>query len=363
MKIVIDKYIPYMQNVLEPYAEVCYVAGDAITASHLRDADALLIRTRTKVNAALLDGTRVNFVGTATVGIDHIDTDYCAQRGITVANAAGCNAAGVMQYMVAALLTMSEFKKRPLHTMTMGIVGVGNVGKLVAKAGQVLGMKVLLNDPPRALREGAVGFTELDNLLTTADAVTIHVPLTPDTRAMGNDYFFRKMKKDAWFFNTSRGEVADEKALMNHAREQLGAVVQDVWQHEPDINKQLLAMTNIATPHIAGYSIQGKKNATRMIIQAVAQFFSWEELFNFEPDVTISPVPLPLSKQDDIYSVVKKTYCITDDDRRLREQPEHFEQLRTNYVLRNEFSGYDINTYENDQLSILLKALACHILL
>lgn len=361
MKIVIDRHIPYIQGILESYAEVVYLPGNAIDAQQLRDADALLIRTRTKVNATLLDGTPVRFIGTATIGTDHIDVDYCSQRGITVANAAGCNAAAVMQYMVAALLTLSERQKRPLNGMALGIVGVGNVGKLVAKSAQVLGMNVLLNDPPRAAREGAAGFTGLDELLKNSDAVTLHVPLAADTYEMANADFFSKMKPGAWFFNASRGEVADEKALIA-SRKKLGAIVIDVWQHEPLVNESLLPLADIATPHIAGYSVQGKMNATRMIVQAAARFFGWKALFDFVPEATTEPLELKLGSQDNLFSGLQKSYEIMKDDHNLRRQPAHFEQLRTAYEFRNDFSGYNVHVSKNTALATVLKELGCRVI-
>ena len=195
MKIVADEHIPLLEGVLEPFAEVVYAAGKNINASLVCDADALLIRTRTKCNKELLANSSVKFIGTATVGTDHIDLDYCAQKNITVYSAAGCNAPAVMQYVITSLIALAAKHNKDLRHYTLGIIGVGNVGSLVYKAANLLGMQVLLNDPPRATREGGDKFISLEKLLNHSDIITLHVPLTKETESMVNNSFLKKMKE------------------------------------------------------------------------------------------------------------------------------------------------------------------------
>ncbi len=221
--VVVDRDIPFLEGVLEPWFEVRYLAGRAIGPADVRDAVALLIRTRTRCDAALLDDSAVRFIGTATIGTDHIDTRYCDSRGIKVASAPGCNAAAVAQYIRVALHTLAL--DRP-GTM-LGVIGVGHVGSLVAEVGRRAGMRVLLNDPPREAAEGSAGFIPLPELLAQSDVVTLHIPLWPENRDFADAAFFAKLRPGTSFINASRGEVVDEDALLA-ARPQLGRVVIDV---------------------------------------------------------------------------------------------------------------------------------------
>lgn len=314
--VVVDRDIPFLDGVLEPWFEVRRRAGRDIGPDDVRDAAALLIRTRTRCDAALLDGSAVRFIATATIGTDHIDTAYCAARGIAVASAPGCNAAAVAQYVSAALRALAL--DRPCSTL--GVIGVGHVGSLVAEAGRRAGMHVLLNDPPRAAAEGSAGFTPLPEFLAASDVVTLHIPLWPENRDFADAAFFAAMKPGASFFNASRGEVLDEPALLA-ARPRLDKVVIDVWKNEPDINLRLLAAADIATPHIAGYSIQGKANATQAIVRALAAHFGIAPLTSF----TVTGLHLP-----------QTPYDIFADDAKLRSHPELFEQLRSVYAYRND---------------------------
>lgn len=211
MKIVADDKIPFLKGALEPYAEVVYISGKQINREILKDADALLIRTRTKCSENLLEGTAVRFIGTATIGFDHIDTHYCNKNGITWTNAPGCNSTSVQQYIAAALLKLSYECHFNLKDKTLGIIGVGNVGSKVEMFARSIGMNVLLNDPPRARVEGKKNFHSLNTVLAESDIVTVHVPLyvvgEDYTYHLFNEESFRKFKKGAWFINTSRGEV------------------------------------------------------------------------------------------------------------------------------------------------------------
>ncbi len=314
--VVVDRNIPFLDGVLEPWFEVRRRAGRDIGPDDVRDAAALLVRTRTRCDAALLDGSAVRFIATATIGTDHIDTAYCAAHGITVASAPGCNAAAVAQYVRVALHALAL--DRP--GATLGVVGVGHVGSLVAEAGRRAGMRVLLNDPPREAVEGPAGFTPLPELLAVSDVVTLHIPLWPENRDFADAAFFAAMKPGASLINASRGEVLDEAALLA-ARPRLDKVVIDVWKNEPAINPQLLAAADIATPHIAGYSLQGKANATTAVVRALAAHFGIAPLRTF----TVTGLSLPQSPYD-----------IWADDKALRSNPTSFESLRSNYLYRND---------------------------
>ena len=340
MKIVVDNAIPFLEGVFEPYAEVVYKGGSEIVHDDVVDADALIIRTRTKCDAALLEGTSVKMIATATIGMDHIDMDYCAQHGIHVENAAGCNAGGVMQYVFSALYGVGARKGIKIEGGNFGIIGVGHVGVQVESMARYLGFNVLRCDPPRAIAEGPEGFCSLEYLLENSDVVTMHVPLDDTTRGMADETFFALMKPGAIFINASRGEVINEDALIA-AVPKLGAVVIDTWCNEPDINTELLDIVDIATPHIAGYSLLGKQNATMMAVQSVARFFNIDSLVNFHPhddDPTHTPVLLDLKGKNhgEIAAVFQYNYPIFTDDFRLRMEPEKFEKLRSSYQYRRD---------------------------
>lgn len=340
MKIVADKHIPFLEGVFEPYAEVVYIDGRSITHEDLIDADAMIIRTRTKCNADLLEGTRVRIIATATIGTDHIDLPYCADKGIEVHNAEGCNAGGVMQYVFSSLYGVAARKAIKLDGFNFGIVGVGNVGRKVEAMARYLGFNVLRCDPPRAEAEGEEGFCSLDYLLANSQIVTMHVPLNETTRGIVDDEFFLKMQLGTIFINAARGEIMDEKAL-KEAYPKLGAAIIDTWNNEPDVDEELIDMVDVATPHIAGYSYQGKQNGTAMSVQAVARFFGIEELYGYYPEADIpdhEPVLLDLKgkKQGEIAAVFQYNYPIFTDDFRFRMEPHNFEKMRSNYQYRRE---------------------------
>lgn len=339
IKIIVDENIPFLDGVLEPYASVVRKCGSEIGPADVKDADALIIRTRTRCDAALLEGSRVSLIATATIGMDHIDLPYCLSRGIEVKNAAGCNAGGVMQYVFSALYGVAGHKGINLAGKTFGIVGVGNVGKRIEDMARYLGFNVLLCDPPRALAEGPDAFVSLEQLLAESDVVSMHTPLDDSTRGMANEDFFRSMKTGAVFINASRGEVVVDEALIE-ARPKLGAVILDTWNNEPDINLQLLDLVDIATPHIAGYSYEGKMNGTSMAVQAVARRFGLFQLYDFYPDAPPADLPQKLSlqgkTQGEIAATLQYNYPIYTDDFFFRSSPGDFEKLRHDYSYRRE---------------------------
>ena len=340
MKFVADIDIPFLKGVLEPYGEVVYKKGLDICRNDIIDADALLIRTRTRCDEELLEGTDVSIITTATIGTDHIDLDYCSSHGIEVANASGCNAGGVMQYVFSALYGIAARKGIKIDGATIGIVGVGNVGRRIEYMADYLGFKVLRCDPPRAQKEGPEGFCSLEQLLAESDIVTLHVPLDENTRGMANADFFTLMKPGAIFINAARGEVVNEEALLE-AAPKMGAIVIDTWNHEPSVNEELIDVVDIATPHIAGYSYQGKVNGTSMAVQAIAKHFGIRELGEFKPEDDIpehQPLHLDLKGKNhgEIAAVLQYNYPIFTDDFRFRMEPHKFEKLRSEYQYRRE---------------------------
>jgi len=358
MKITVDDKIPFIRGILENFAEVSYLPGSKISNSDVKDSDALIVRTRTACNQALLENTSVRFIATATIGYDHIDTNYCDSHGIKWTNAAGCNSSSVAQYMTAALLSLAVKHNFSLSQKTIGIAGVGNVGSKVAVVAEALGMNVLLNDPPRHEAENTNIFLPLAKLLKESDIITLHVPLTGNgkypTYHMADINFFRELShRKPFFINASRGEVTDTTALKTALKDRLvsGAVL-DVWESEPFIDPELMNICELATPHIAGYSTDGKANGTSMSVKALAEFFGLD-LKNWYP----TEVPLPQNTEIRISSdeicnesfekimlnAVSQTYNICEDDKKLRESPQTFEDQRGSYPLRREFTSYTVH--------------------
>ena len=339
-KIIVDKAIPFMEGLFEPYADVVYLTSDAIVADAVRDADVLITRTRTKCDRELLEGSKVKLIASATIGTDHIDMNWCDSAGIIVRNAPGCNSGGVMEYVFCALYGIASRKRIKLKGKTLGVVGVGNVGKKVVAMAKALGFKVLMCDPPRAREEDPDDFCDLKHLLAHSDIVTMHVPLDDTTRNMADAKFFKKMKKGAIFINASRGEIIDEQALID-AIPRLGPVIIDTWTGEPNVNIDLMEKVDIATPHIAGYSYQGKMNATAAVVRATARFLKIEPLYEFFPSDNsplASAVKLHLSglSQGEIASVLSYNYPIFTDDFLFRLDPRAFEEYRESYSYRRE---------------------------
>lgn len=353
LKITADDAIPFLRGVFEPFAQVTYLPGAAIAQSDLKDTDALIIRTRTKCNAKMLAGTGVRIIASATIGMDHVDTAECEKLGIRCVNAPGCNASSVAQYMVSVLAAESAETGKALAGRTLGIVGVGHVGKKVAAAAAALGMKVLLNDPPRARAEGPAGFVGLDRILAESDYITMHTPLDrnyPDrTYHLADEEFFLKAVRKPFFINASRGPVTDRNALKSALiTGRIRGAALDVWEDEPDIERELLDMVRIATPHIAGYSADGKAAGTAMAVRAVASFFGIDALADFQPSGVPSPDPAVLTLPADhpVEAAVFASYDVRKDDAALRKDPGSFESLRKHYPVRREFPAYRIGNAE-----------------
>lgn len=352
MKVVVDDKIPALKGVLDPYADVLYKEGKAISKEDLVDADALIVRTRTLCNKDLLEGTSVRMVATATIGTDHMDLAWLEQKGIHWCNAPGCNSGSVKQYIASVLAHLILDGTVPSET-TLGIVGVGMVGSKIESLAKALGFKVLLNDPPRARREGADKFCSLDYLLSNSDIITFHTPLI----RQGEDATFHLMdesklallKKGAVVINSSRGEVCETRAMLKGLDNgQISRLVLDVWENEPNIDSKLHNKVWIGTPHIAGYSVDGKSNGSTMTIHAIAREFGLP-LQDWQP--TSLPVPdYPFIHLDNnsepayltAAKAILRTYDILEDDKRLREDPEDFEKQRGSYPVRREFHIWEI---------------------
>ena len=334
MKIVIDRNIPFAAGPLAEVAEVVSLPGVAISREALRDADALITRTRTRCDASTLADTAVSFVGTATIGTDHIDLPYCRDHGIEVANAPGCNAPAVAQWLMAAVSAWLP-EGKPLSDLTIGVVGAGHVGQIVIRWARGLGMNVLVCDPPRAEAEGAsraYPYVSLDRIAAEADVITFHTPLTREgahpTFHLADRAFLSALRRRPLLLNAARGPVADNAALVEALDSGLlSAVGIDCWEGEPAISDALLDRALVATPHIAGYSREGKIRATQMVLDALARHFSLPPL---AADAE-SPKPVAETVSPDTID-----YDILADSRALKAAPHDFELLRNTYPLRPE---------------------------
>ena len=334
MKIVIEANIPYIKGLLEPFGEVQYLAANEITNETVKDADALFIRTRTKCNASLLDNTKVKFIATATIGIDHIDSEYCHKNGIAFFNAPGCNAPAVAQYVFATIGKFLQCHPRDIKDLTFAVVGVGNVGKIIARWGKLLGMKVLQCDPPRARKEGDAEFVTLKEVAEQADIITFHTPLNKEgmdkTVHLADVDFFNSLKHCDLLINSSRGCVVDNTALNEYLKHSDMSVAIDCWENEPNINLELLKTVFVATPHIAGYSAEGKQRATAMALEAFEKFYGVEVAGKPQVDAPFHGAEISNLQQ------VIDSYDPTEDTEKLKANPENFESFRNHYNLRAE---------------------------
>ncbi|WP_372846404.1 4-phosphoerythronate dehydrogenase [Pontiella sp.] len=333
-----------------------------ITHDHLLDADALIIRSKTKANAELLQGTPVKFVGTATAGTDHIDDAWLEKRGIYHCSAPGCNANSVSEYLVAALLTLARRHGFDLEGKTLGVIGCGNVGSRVVGKCHALGMNVLRNDPPLAAVMTDPDFVSLDSMLPACDIVTLHVPLVKHkpwpTERMADYTFFEQLKPGALFVNAARGSVCDYDALL-HARAggAVSRMVLDVWSPEPALRPDVLEMADLASPHIAGHSYEGKLNGTVACYDELCNFFEIRKEWNVAASLPAPDVPrieTDCAHRDDeevLHDIVRQVYDIETDDRLIREAADerceidrarNFDALRKNYRTRREFHNTEL---------------------
>jgi erythronate-4-phosphate dehydrogenase len=360
MKIVADANIPFVTECFSSIGEVTVVGGREITPGVVADADMLLVRSITTVGEKLLAGSKVRFVATATIGFDHVDIDFLGNNNIGFASAPGSNANSAAEYVIAGLLDIAQKYALDLEGRSIGIIGVGNVGSRVAKKCAAMGMDIYLNDPPLQRQTGDEKYLPLKKLYD-CDFITFHTPLTFEGRDktyhLADEKFFKSLKHRCVFVNASRGGVVDSRALKSAIKSgRLRAVVLDVWENEPDIDIELLKMVDIGTPHIAGYSLDGKIAGMIMIYKAACEYFTVEPKFDlkdFLPEPAVPELkvnPNITNDQDTLLGAVQKIYRIDKDDARLRrilEKPtdnrgEHFDNLRKNYPVRREFQNTSV---------------------
>ena len=352
-RIIADDNIPFLKGMLEPYADIKYLKGSAIKNSDLINTDALIIRTRTFCNEELLTNSSVKHISSATIGFDHIDISYCKQNNIEWTNAPGCNAASVEQYIISSLFVLTKKLNFELKGKTLGIIGIGNVGSKVAHSARLLGMRLLLCDPPRQRRENSTEFVSLKTIQENADIITFHVPLIQEgidkTRKLIDADFINGLKKQTILINTSRGDIIDEEAFETAInRNAFKATVLDVWENEPHINLDLMKKATIATPHIAGYSVDGKLKGTEMSIASISKALGLG-LKKIEVQ-NIPPPPNPFlaiecsskSPETILSELYLSTYNVEDDSIRLKSDPENFEKHRSDYPVRREPKAFKL---------------------
>ncbi len=369
MKILVDENIAYGKEAFAGFGEVSLISGRNFSAEKVKDYDILAIRSISKMNKNILEGSRVKFIGTATIGLDHIDTNYLAEAGIKYANAAGCNSFAVAEYVFSAITHLAKQNEFHLKNKTLGIVGLGNIGSKVAKMGKAAGLKILKNDPPLERRTGDKSFCSINEILE-ADIITLHVPLNLE----GKDKTFHlidkkelsKIKPGSIIINSSRGPVVNNLELKKEllSGKKINAVL-DVWENEPFPDLELLNAVSIATPHIAGYSFEGKVNGTVQIYHELCRFLNIEP--KWKPDL-----PLVMdneiilndgSVEDVLFDVFQKVYPIKNDDSALRKildieansENSYFDTLRKNYPLRRELSNFRfrLENEKNDLIPVL----------
>ena len=331
IRLIVESNIPYVKGLLDPYATVRYLSPEEITPAAVREIDGMIIRTRTVCNEELLKKSECKIIATATIGTDHIDKEYCAGRTITVVNAPGCNAPAVAQYVFASILNVIN---RPLSSYTIGIVGLGHVGSIVERWARSLEMQVLRCDPPRQRAEGGDDWVDLDTIAREADIITFHTPLTREgddaTYHLADAGFFGKLRRSPIIINSARGSIVDTEALLEaHSLGLTGPLVIDCWEGEPQLDRRLLEAATIATPHIAGYSQEGKIRASQVVIDAMTTFF-------MTPRVSLD-APLPKAPARNVrIGDILASYDPMADTRALKNNPDAFEALRNNYNLRSE---------------------------
>ncbi|MGB2866827.1 MAG: 4-phosphoerythronate dehydrogenase [Bacteroidota bacterium] len=374
LTIVANKNTPYVIETFDHLGKIVALETREVTREAVRDADILIVRSETKVGKDLLEGSRVRFVGTVTIGTDHVDLEYLKKQNIAFASAPGSNSQSVAEYVTSALCVLARRKNASLSGKTLGVVGVGNVGSKVVNIARALGMNVLENDPPRFREAGDRKFVSLDELMG-ADIISLHVPLTKSGQDATYHLFDEKrlgrMKRGAVLVNTSRGPVIEPPALKQMLETgHLSAAILDVWEGEPSVDTGLLQSVFLGTPHIAGYSLEGKVNAVQMIYEALCSYLSVPALRraqSFLPRIASGPVSISVrSLEEALLQAMRPFYDIEQDDRQLREiiavpQQEHaayFMRLRANYRVRREFVNGAVSlSSSSGQVEQALKAL------
>jgi erythronate-4-phosphate dehydrogenase len=372
MNLIVDENIAFAKEAFSSLGNTQLVDGRKLSNADVKDADILVVRSITNVNADLLKDSKIKFVGTATIGIDHIELEYLRRNNISFADARGCNADSVAEYVFTALLKVASTRNIFLREKTIGVVGIGNIGNRVVRIAEAFGMKVLKNDPP--LERNGIGknYVSLDEVLKS-DIITFHVPMNlagPDkTFHLLNSKNLNEINKGSIIINTSRGAVIDNKALLEVSNNKEFEINLDVWENEPAINAELLAKTSIGTPHIAGYSFEGKVNGTKIIYDALCKFLDKEPIWTPSlPEIEMNEIKMPSGNcnENKLYKLFSSIYNIGKDDELMRriiqleetEQANYFDSMRKNYPIRREFSNFTVILEKKDlHLKSILESL------
>ncbi len=362
VRILCARNMPLAEEAFNTLGHTTVMEGRSISATDVRDADILAIRSTTPVGPSLLEGSAVRFVGTATIGIDHLDTAYLEAQGIHWCYSPGCNANSVSEYLVAGLLHLARRGGFTLEGKTLGVVGVGNVGGRVVEKARALGLHVLQNDPPRERAEDRHDFVSLETLAEAADIITMHVPWTTDgddpTHHMVNAEFLSRVRPGVIFIDAARGPIVDTPALVSAIQsEHVAHCIMDTWEGEPDLHQELLDIVDLGTPHIAGHSYEGKVQGTLMVYKEACRHLGVPATWSPEglmPEPDVPAVVLAAEGRDDedvLHELVTQVYDMTADDARLRKigaltgdaRQAHFDTLRTHYPMRREFRFTDVS--------------------
>ncbi len=376
LNIIIDENIAFADEAFNHLGNVTLLSGRKITNEILKNADILIVRSVTKVDEPLLRNTSIKFIGTATIGTDHIDLDFLQKNNITFVDAKGCNAYSVAEYVISALLNLSVRYDFQLGDKSIGVIGVGNVGSKVAAFAEALGMNVLLNDPPLQRAGDRRNFTDLDEVLS-ADIITLHTPLNmhgiDKTFHLIDKNVLSRIKDGAILINSSRGAVINNNDLLDIINKKKLKVVLDVWENEPDIIPELLKQTLVGTPHIAGYSLEGKVNGTQIIYNSLCEFLGTQKKFSFNltnPIDHLRKFSISEKKEFGLNYLLKSIYDIEADDLRMRRMTKmnhsqiivDFDLQRKQYPQRREFSNYSIHPENlSPDIKNILKALRFNI--
>ena len=363
MKLIVDENIAFAKEAFSGFGELKLLSGRSITNNEVIDSNILIVRSITKVNQELLKNSKIQFVGTATIGTDHIDLNYLKSNKIAFADAKGCNSNSVAEYVFTALLKVTSAEKISLGEKTISVVGIGNIGSRVVRLAESFGMRVLKNDPPLERKGIGENYVTLDKVLE-ADIITFHVPLNKEgidkTYHLLNEEKLIKIKSGTVIINTSRGPVIDNDALLKEDLKKNFNLILDVWENEPSINTKLLEKVKIGTTHIAGYSFEGKVNGTKMIYDSLCHHLKIER--KWQPVLPIIEqrelgIPPGNTDEEKLYKLFSSIYNLEKDDKifreiskyNLNEQPEYFDRLRKEYPIRREFSNYTVNISKEDK--------------
>ena len=369
MKIVIDENITYGKEAFEDFGEVTLLPGRAITNDALIDKEALFVRSVTNVNKDLLQNTNVRFIGTATIGKDHIDEKYLSENNIGFCYAAGCNSYAVTEYVFSAITHIAEKYNIDIESKSIGIIGYGNIGTKVAVVAEAIGMKVVLNDPPLQRKNNTATFSSLEEALS-CDIVTFHVPLNLEgidkTYHLLNEKNISIINDNTILINASRGAVIDNKVLKTQLEKGKKILtVLDVWEKEPDYDIELMKLVEIGTPHIAGYSFEGKVKGTTMIYRQFCEYLNKNPTWTPKPPSahdTITDLGGKANKLDILTELFNRSYRVINDDSLMREaisfsreeKASHFHSLRKNYRLRRELINYHAQIDSSNKKNIPL---------